>query len=181
MRKLFIDLDDVVLDTSLSLKRIKDYIEINRDDLGISEEDNMVDVSVMFLLDNYNRVPIKDGFLPIFDILKERYEIVFVSMYISEKEYAYKSFIARKLGVDIKLLSVSDYSDKSSIDMDGGVLIDDTLSMLTSSSATKKVLFTSKVNKLLHSVVLNRKYSVVSSWDEVYYLLEEEINGKEVQ
>ena len=85
MRKLFIDLDDVVLDTSLSLKRIKDYLEINRDDLGISEEDNMVDVSVMFLLDNYNRVPIKDGFLPIFDILKERYEIVFVSMYISEK------------------------------------------------------------------------------------------------
>ena len=102
-------------------------------------------------------------------------------MYISEKEYAYKSFIARKLGVDIKLLSVSDYSDKSSIDMDGGVLIDDTLSMLTSSSATKKVLFTSKVNKLLHSVVFNRKYSVVSSWDEVYYLLEEEINVKEVQ
>ena len=159
--KLFLDLDDVVLDTSKCIREIGDYLNLHRGEFFITKE-NFHDA-----LSPYHKVRVKQDFIDVFPLLQEKFDIVFVSFYISEAELAYKSSLARKYGCEGVFLKHTEHKDKSSVDMTGGIFVDDTIEMLTSSNADKKFHFCSPKKFILYKALKSADTGVTYSWENL--------------
>lgn len=164
--KLFLDLDDVVLDTSKCIREIGDYLNLHKEEFFITKE-NFHDALSTYLLTNYHKVRVKQDFIDVFPLLQEKFDIVFVSFYISEAELAYKRSLARKYGCGGVFLKHTEHKDKSSVDMSGGIFVDDTIEMLTSSNADKKFHFCSPKKFILYKALKSADTGVTYSWENL--------------
>ena len=137
---LYLDLDDVVFDTTeYARKLFKEY--------GGGKYDYTLEDSVWWeILDNYSRVPIMYGAVDFIITLKEYFNITFVSSYITENERTFKEGFAEGLGIPIILLDLRLHTDKSCVNMIGGIFVDDSLENLKTSSAKFKILFDSSLD-----------------------------------
>lgn len=132
---LYLDMDDVILPTTEVKKLlVKEYQGTG---MSLEEADSQ---AMVHILQNYDVVPVKDTYLSILDKIKEKYDIVYLSMYITPEEYAYKSYIARSHGVPFIGLSIAQHNDKSSIDLQGGILVDDQTYNLASATNAGRLI-----------------------------------------
>ena len=166
---LYLDLDDVVLDFTKTYKEVGTYLWHNRKELGIIKE-NFEDAVDTYLLTNYHKVKVNEGFRTVIPILRSKYRVVFVSMYVSEGELAYKKHLAKVYADEGIFLNVSEYKNKATIDMAWGIFIDDTLEMLNNSNAKKRILFCNVKDYLLKKVPSD--VEKVYSWVQLAKLLE---------
>jgi len=126
---LYLDLDDVVFDTTRYAKELyKEYAKgIDENKYAINLEDSLEDVD--FIL-----------------TLKEYFNITFVSNYITENERIFKEGFAEGLGIPAVLLDLRLHTNKSCVPMFGGIFVDDSLENLKTSSAKFKILFDSSLD-----------------------------------
>lgn len=160
-QKLFLDLDDVVLETSKAYKEVSDYLKRNKESFELSN--NIEESTVAYILHNYSKVKVSSSFVEVLPLLKERFDLVFVSMYVSEEELAYKQYLARLFGAEPVFLDSSLHHDKSEVDMEGGVFVDDRVDMLATSNASTKVLF-SNLTDLVFNAKYSKRFKLVYSW-----------------
>ena len=112
-----------------------DFTELNCSDLNhINEYFNSPQFfEIVEPMDNFNEIVVR---------LKDKYHIIFCSMGESKnlalkREYVHRNYpFADFVGVDI-----SQYADKSHIDMQNAILIDDSSRNLQKSNAVLKILF----------------------------------------
>lgn len=166
MKKLYLDLDDVVFDTRGTVREVRSYLNNHSEELDLELRD-LDDAAWVYLSSNYDRVRVMPNFYDVLDLLRDSYSITFVSMYISEEEYAYKQFFARSLDLPIILLDVKKYKDKSSVDMSGGIFIDDNPSYLESSNASEKYLMATGIYWFLSILSVGGKYKRLRDWIDV--------------
>lgn len=148
MRNLYLDLDDTVLDTSSFLGGVDllKYLKQN--------------------IDGYSRIPYKVGALDSLRILSTKYSISFVSCYLTEDEKREKLRFARLVGVPIFLCR--DYY-KGSVDMSGGIFVDDDVKHLIESSASLEDSYCFGGGEY----ETNLGYTCVNSWSELCDILME--------
>lgn len=90
----------------------------------------------------FEKLEFMDNAKEVLDRLKDKFEIVIVSMGVQPNLFGKEIWIkdnipfAKFIGIDMKK-----YKDKSSIDMSGGILIDDERRYLDSSNADMKICF----------------------------------------
>ena len=145
---LYLDLDDVVFDTTRYAKRLyKEYSRgIDENKYAIELEDSLEDIVWLEIFGDYSRVPIMFGAVDFILTLKEYFNITFVSNYITENEKTFKEGFAEGLDIPITLLDLRYHTNKSSVDMFEGIFVDDSLENLKTSSARHKILFDSSRN-----------------------------------
>ena len=148
---LYRDLDDVVLDFTKTYKEVGTYLWHNRKEFGITKE-NFEGAVDTYLLTNYYKVKVNKDFHTVIPLLRSKYRVVFISMYVSEGELAYKKHLAKVYADDGIFLNVAEYENKSATNMLEGIFIDDTLEMLTSSNAKRRILFCNVKDYLLKKV-----------------------------
>ena len=166
MKKLYLDLDGVVFDTYGTIGEVKEYLKNNKDALGIDSKD-ISDAAWVYLYSNYDKVKIMPYFTEVLSLLKGSYDITFVSMYVSQEEYAYKKHFAKMSNLPIILLDSKKYKDKSNVDMSGGYFIDDNPNFLNSSNASKKFLMAKGLSYFFNILKSKSAYPVVKDWVEV--------------
>lgn len=177
MKKLYLDMDGVVFDTYGTLGEVKQYLKNNKDDLGIDSKD-ISDAAWVYLYSNYDKIKTMPYFTEVLGLLKGSFDITFVSMYVSEEEYAYKEYFARSLNLPIILLDSKKHEDKSSVDMSDGYFIDDNPKYLKSSNASKKFLMAKGLAYYLSILQSKSSHIVVQDWVDVGIRLGV-LNGKE--
>ena len=167
---LYLDLDDVVFDTTRYAKELfKEYKE------GIfkkTRDDELEDIVWLEIMDDYSRVPTKYGAIDFILTLKEYFNITFVSNYITENERTFKEGFAEGLGIPIILLDLRHHTNKASVPMLEGIFVDDSLENLKTSSARYKILFDS--NTSLRDLIVNRAFeaqtgiATIGNWEKLF-------------
>lgn len=145
---LYLDLDDVVFDTTRYAKELyKEYARgIDENKYAINLEDSLEDIVWLEIFDDYSRVPIMHGAVDFILTLKEYFNITFVSSYITENERTFKEGFSEGLGIPIILLDIRLHTNKSCVSMFEGIFVDDNLENLKTSSAKFKILFDSSLD-----------------------------------
>ena len=166
MKKLYLDMDGVVFDTYGTLGEIKQYLKNHKDTLEIAEED-ISDAAWVYLYSNYDKVKTMPYFSDVLDLLRDNYDITFVSMYVSDEECAYKEYFSKMLDLPIILLDSKLYKDKSSVDMSEGFFVDDTPEYLETSNASHKLLMAKGLAYFFGILKSKSKYPVVKDWVEL--------------
>lgn len=133
--RLYIDLDDTVKETSRYLDKV-----IKSNKLPLGEKNKLYsiiseDFFVREVLCNWGVIPFCSGAINSLKLLETEYEIVFCSKYMFEDEARQKKEFANFMGKELYLFPTSSDLDKSSMDMSGGILIDDNLDVLLNSNA----------------------------------------------
>ena len=151
MTKLYLDIDDTILDTE---KYIRDMLDSKGIDCSESVSayvyrEIMPEVENIFTSNNYNRVPYKLGaFKGVLNLCKS-YDIVLISNCTTEDEERSKREIADRLSVDILFI----HSSREDIDMCNCVYVDDRPLNLLISNASKKILMLNKYRLYYRSEV----------------------------
>lgn len=166
MKKLYLDMDGVVFDTYGTLGEIKQYLKNNKDTLGIESKD-ISDAAWIYLYSNYDKVKTMPYFTEVLGLLKGAFDITFVSMYVSEEEYAYKEYFARTVNLPVILLDSNKYKDKSSVNMLDGYFIDDNPKYLDFSNASKKFLMAKGLAYYFSILQSKSSYPVVQDWVDI--------------
>jgi hypothetical protein len=137
--KLYLDIDDTLVDTEDSLRRYLSCLGIDSDspyDLIGTEYDELIEE----FLSDYHVIPMIDGARTSLKLLKTEYDITLVSCYTYFNEAKAKISFAKKFGVE--LILCKNY-DKSHVDMSDGIFIDNDEEHLKYSNAAKKYIFSS--------------------------------------
>ena len=138
---LYLDLDDVVFDTTDYLEAELGWVKgsagtvydsfVERDDLG----------SMSDMLD-YTKIPLKMSVSQI-ELLNSIFSIVFCTEYCQEKEWVRKQFIVRKLFDIDRIIGINrTIKRKYSLDLSDGILVDDNFGLLQKCNAKYKIWYT---------------------------------------
>lgn len=141
--KLYLDFDDVVMDTTRYLMRMLGETNPNRF-WGIYGNDPRV---VTELSENYKKIPIKKNALNGLRIVEKFADITFVSEYYYPGEARDKRILSKGFcrHSDIILVNANE-SRKYKLDLSKGMLIDDNSKILCMSNAGMKILFYNPAN-----------------------------------
>lgn len=144
-QKLFLDIDDTLVDTESYLRLRLRYI------LGsdvVSKYDSIYNLMVNDKIANeicrkelsdYRNIP----FLPFAEecisVLKNDYSIILYSNYTFEEERSAKLLLADRLGVSSSLTQYDTGMGKSRVDISDGILVDNDTKVLVNSNAKRKI------------------------------------------
>lgn len=166
MRKLYLDLDDTYVDTENYIRKV-----LNSNGVDCDQNESVWDVYFrgdtvdIFreILADYSAIPKKVGAEECLKILETEFEIVYVTCYICEEEHIAKLDMAKEDGREI--IFCPDF-DKSHIDMQEGVFIDDVPKHLINSSVKdeNKYLMYNKYVKDLTKCLMAFNGTVVFDW-----------------
>lgn len=143
---IYLDIDDTLKDTELYLRRVlgiykKDFKKYGLDeDGGVYGLQNSKRYQPIFdkALSDYTKIPYVVGALDGLNILRTKYDVILCSSCHSNAEVVGKKLLAEELGMPI-LLCTGDKWKKSSINMSGAILVDDSISQLEWSNAERKI------------------------------------------
>lgn len=134
MRKvIYLDIDDTLLDTEGYIRR---NLIGGRPFTGSIYTLGTSRLNGYFCPNNYKKIPFKEGALDVLKILSQDYEIILASCCRTVEESISKRNLARSLG---KRVILCRGNDKSNIDMNGAIFIDDRSDILASSNASYKI------------------------------------------
>ena len=183
IKKIYLDLDDTLLDTESYIRFILDLrgIKIAKDlkyDIYTSIDKRVRDLLKIIFASDYDAVPWKIGAKECFKLLETEFEIVFVSSCTTKEEEVSKKKFADKLGKKIILCS-GDKWDKSHVDMSDGIFIEDNLDVLMGTNAAVKIQMYNPYN--FHSSKCNpicpERDLLVTDWFQIIdYLMEVDIS-----
>lgn len=144
-QKLFLDIDDTLVDTESYLRLRLRYIlgsdVVSKYDsiYNLMTDDEVAKEICRKELSDYRNIP----FLPFAEecigVLKNDYNIILCSNYTFEEERCAKLLLAERLGVSSSLIRYAPNMGKSSVDMSDGILVDNDTRVLASSNAKRKV------------------------------------------
>lgn len=141
MDTLYIDLDDVLLNTSKTIKQIRDYLSKNKEKFNINSHE-LDTATYKYLFDHYNKVSVKEEIAIVLNKLKSRYSVVFITGYISEAEYSYKSYLARYFDVDILFYDVEGGETIEDLDLlNESIVVSNNYGFLCNTSCSRPVFF----------------------------------------
>lgn len=149
MKKVYLDIDDTLYDTYNYLRSLvvmsfgTDYIK-DKNIYEMMEEDEEVKKLCMNVLSDYSKIPTKAYVKDFIRLLSGKYDVVLCSMYVFDCEREAKEKLAKKLGVESILVKYDKNIGKSNIDMSDGIFVDDSIKLLNSSNANRKILVGSK-------------------------------------
>lgn len=138
-RKLYLDIDDTVLDTENFIRMVLGGRWLDHKGLVYGEYRNMSSdelLKVYRVFNDYSSIPFIVGAEDGLRILATEYDIVFCSSYYTDVEKRSKEEWANSLGIPIILCKGF---TKSNINMDEAVLVDNDTRNLNDSNASKKV------------------------------------------
>ena len=146
--KLYLDVDDTLLDTEGYIKSVLGGKWLREDRLIYScysqmQPEEMSKVITAF--SDYTKIPFKSGAKEGLEALKKNFDVVLCSSYVHNCEYEAKKVLAEKLGLPIILCGGANW-DKSHINMSGSVFVDNNTRLLNLSNADKKVCFYQRGN-----------------------------------
>jgi len=147
-RKLYLDIDDTVLDTENYVKKVLGGKWSNLDSSIYLEYGNMSEYELDKIKDvfsNYYEIPYISGAEEGISELQEEFDVVFCSTYWNDYEKRSKQIWADLLG--IRAILCEGYT-KGNVDMSDAVFVDDGTRNLNSSNAAMKVCFFQKNNSL---------------------------------
>lgn len=177
MKKLFVDLDDTFVDTERYLRKIceSNGLKVPKYETiytlyGVDGYKPYFDM----VFNNYFVIPKKQGVIENINLLETEYDIVFCTFCTTKEEKVAKKKFAESMGKDIILCEGDDF-DKSSIDMSGGILIDDSIDVLKASNADKKLQM---YNEFTYTQILKDCSLVVDWFDIVDQLMEVSVDEK---
>lgn len=141
MSKLYIDIDDTLVDTE---RYIRHLLKVN----GLEYKDKGSVYSLMGIpeyeeifreiMSDYSAIPYRVGALENLPLLKTEYDIILCSSSCSDYESVAKQEFAKSLDLPL-ILCEGDQWDKSHIDMSGAIFIDNNPDILRVSNATVKL------------------------------------------
>lgn len=156
MKKIYVDLDGTTFNTikrivelyDLEFSNHPDYTRVHWTEINSWEFTELKCTNREYINEYFDdkrffdNLDFMDNAKPILNTLSKQYEIIFISMgtdknlQLKEKWVEDNLPFAKFIGCNFK-----DYSDKSHIDMTGGILIDDSFNNLQTSSAKIKICF----------------------------------------
>lgn len=179
--KLFVDVDDTITKSSeriidlLNVKHnlhkttanLKDYMyrSIYRD---ITDEE----VEAMYDSDEFfDKLKIDDTFIKM--IGENNYDITFVTKGTVTNQTKKAEYLANHINVPYTYRGIGHGKDKSGVNMEGGIQIDDVFDWLENTNASIKILITNGLKTLYNQPEssLTNLY-IVSNWDEARTLIE---------
>lgn len=175
MRKLYIGLDDTLLDTE-SYMRLLVELQGNRD--MMFSDIAFVKSYVCDIIKKYDVLPFKEGAEECLPILDTEYDIILCSSYSSDIEYEIKKNFAEKIGKELILYRGGDCGI-SSINMKDDIFIDDNLDVVAGSNASCKIQMYNPYNFHLsrRNQVCSERDILVTDWFQVMdYLVEVNID-----
>lgn len=137
---ILLDLDDTFVDTEKYIRRVlkDELLEVKFPSVyPLRFMDGYAEI-MEEIFQNYEVIPKTDGAEDCLNILKDEYEVVFCSCYVTEGEKKAKKSFADSYETEILLVGNGDYS-KSSIDKTNCILVDDSLEVLSASNAAKNI------------------------------------------
>lgn len=174
-KKLFLDLDDTFLDTDRFIRYMlkrngvsEELVNINDDIYVLSNHPECRDI-IEFVTSNYSIIPKKVGAKESLKILKTEYDVIFVTASCREAEYKSKEALLIGMGVPYIITG----SDKTSVDMTGGIQVDDHLIHLNQSNAETKIFFYNKYEMIpnVSTGTLEKGYKVAKDWFQLTDIL----------
>lgn len=184
--KIYIDCDDTITESSKTVIDIlnKRYdLSKTIDDLGDWEYKTIVpgisseEVCRIFNSEEFwDNITVKENFLTTYEKIKDTFDFVVVSMCEKENRYFKEKFLKRTL--DLELIGIPFHEmectthDKSSVDMRGGIHIDDRMDCLETSTATIKILLQNHRPQRWNKPIANiDNLYVVNDWYEIEKIL----------
>lgn len=149
MKKVYLDIDDTLYDTysylgSLVMLSLGSSYISGKNIYELMVNDENVKNLCMHVLSDYSKIPTRAYASDLVKLLKGKYEVVLCSMYVFECERIAKEKLASKLGVECILVPYDKNTGKSAIDMSDGIFVDDSIKLLNTSNAQRKILIGSK-------------------------------------
>lgn len=182
MQKIFLDFDNTLVESN---KRI---IEILNKRYGLNKTEN--DLKDYYYASIYNKVTKEEienifasdeffeglEFKPLayelFNKYKDKYEIVITTKGNSYNLELKKAWIRDNLGKDISFIGLTGNShDKSSVNMNGGIQIDDNSNCLKT-NASVKILYRDNHDYPWQRKYTNKNILLVDSWEQIDEILE---------
>lgn len=149
MEKLYLDIDDTLLDTEKYLRLL-----LKNNFISCPENSSVYElrgdvmagciVEEMLSSEGYEVIPFVNGGEDGIELLKSEYEVVLVSDVVTSDEGVGKTNLAKRLGCDIILTGDAMGRSKSDIDMSDGVFVDNMPSNLFASNAKRRILMFSE-------------------------------------
>lgn len=177
MKRLFVDLDDTFLDTERYLRKIlkSNGLKVPKYDTaytlyGNEEYKQYFDM----VFSNYLIIPKKLGVKENIKLLETEYDVVFCSYCTTQSEKEAKKKWADSIGKEIILCEGDDFN-KSSVDMSGGIIIDDNIEVLSASNADKKLQM---YNEYTYERTAKNSHLVIDWFDVADQLMEVSIDEK---
>lgn len=173
MQNLYLDLDDVILETSKYKAKLHNLFSNDEVKIYKQSTNEMKELLVYSqLLARYSEVPINNKYLDILEELKSRYTIYYVSMYTSDSEYAFKRELSISHGVLFKGVNSSKHKDKSCIDMskEGSIFVDDNINYLKTSNCPNRIFY-GKISTYLLAGGISSGLTCASSWEKLASIL----------
>ena len=143
-KKLFLDIDDTVLNTEKYIREVVGGTWADFDGLLYEEYESMSAeeyARVLQVISDYSKIPFIEGAEEGIMLLKMDYDLVFCSSYFLDIERDAKKVWADKLGIPVILCKGF---TKCNVDMSGGYLIDDNTDNLDMVNADRKICFYKK-------------------------------------
>lgn len=127
MRKIYLDMDDTLVDTEVYLRKVlraNGYSCPKYETVYTMYGLESVNHIFKEVLSDYSAIPKKVGAEECIRVLETEYELVFLSCYSTEYEKKAKENLALQLNKDIILCE--GFKGKDTVDINGGILLDDT-------------------------------------------------------
>lgn len=182
MQKIFLDFDNTLVESN---KRI---IEILNKRYGLSKTES--DLKDYYYTSIYNKVTKEEienifasdeffeglEFKPLahelFNKYKDKYEIIITTKGNSYNLELKEAWIRNNLDKDVSFIGLTGNShDKSSVNMDGGIQIDDNSNCLKT-NASVKILYRDNHGYPWQKKYINKNILLVDSWEQIYEILE---------
>lgn len=173
MQNLYLDLDDVILETSKFKAKLHNLFSNDEVKIYKQSTNEMKELLVYSqLLSRYSEVPVNKQYLDVLGDLKSKYTIYYVSMYTSDSEYDFKRSLSISHGVLFKGVNSSKHEDKSSIDMskEGSIFVDDNINYLRTSNCPNKIFY-GKISTYLLAGGISAGFSCVNNWEKLSSIL----------
>lgn len=139
-KTLFLDIDDTLKDTERYIRRLMFCNGIKTPSIGTVYRwiNTDKDLFILEVMSNYNVIPYRLGARDGINLLSTEYNIVLCSGYYYEEERRSKESFANSIGKELILCDMNKGFTKSSVDMSGGILVDDNSEILLTSNADVK-------------------------------------------
>lgn len=144
-QKLFLDIDDTLVDTESYLRLRLRYIlgsnVVGKYDniYNLMLDDEVANGICRKELSDYRNIP----FLPFAEecisVLKSDYDIILCSNYTFDEERCAKLLLADRLGVSSSLIRYTPNMGKAEVNMSDGILVDNDVRILANSNAKRKI------------------------------------------
>lgn len=145
-RRVYLDVDDVVVDTENHLRKVLGGKWLNYKGLVYGSYSSMTEEEmhkVASVFGDYTKIPFIEGAIEGMEILRRGYDVILCSSYSREDEKVSKKVWAEQLGLPLILCKGF---TKGNINMSGAVMIDDNTKNLDRTNAEIKICFYKKYN-----------------------------------